>query len=207
MEDQDSAPLFERSKAAVFFALNHTRSLYAQPLMNKAANALSAAQEGRKGSPGREELRGLDGAGQAGLIYLHLERLPPFNKLALIARIAKHSFPCDCRSPCCMGLRPNPEWVDAIKKLSEYVRNEMERRQAKARKKVHINPQLRRMLIEKYFGRKYVNADLAEQFQLSENTVVTYNKTIRDILNGWEKDGWTALDRDLSSINIIGATK
>lgn len=205
MEDQ-ATPLFERSKAAVFFALNHTRSIYSQPLMNKAANALAAAAEGRKGGPRRDELVGLDGAGQAGLIYLHLENLPPFQRLALVARVAKHSFPCSCRSPCCMGVRPNPEWVDAIKKLNDYVRNEMDRLQAKSRKKIIINPQLRRMLIEKHFGRKHVNADLAEQFQLSENTITTYNYKVREILNGWEKDGWTQMDRELSDINIIGAT-
>lgn len=205
MEDQ-TTPLFERSKAAVFFALNHTRSIYAQPLMTKAANAIAAATSGVKSGQRREELLGLDGAGQAGLIYIHLENLPPFQRLTLVARVAKHSFPCACRSACCMGIRPNPEWVDAIKKLSDYVRNEMDRLQAKSRKKVTINPQLRRLLVEKYFGRKHVNADLSEQFQLAENTIITYSKHVRDILNGWEKDGWSQLDNELSDINIIGST-
>lgn len=205
MEDQ-TTPLFERSKSAVFFALNHTRSIYAQPLMTKAANALAAAESGAKSSRRRDELIGLDGAGQAGLIYIHLENLPPFQRLALVARVSKHSFPCACRSACCMGVRPNPEWVDAIKKLNDYVRNEMDRQQAKSRKKIIINPQLRRMLIEKHYGRKYPNADLSEQFQLSENTITTYSSKVREILNGWEKDGWTQMDRELSDINIIGAT-
>lgn len=205
MEDQ-STPLFEKSKSAVFFALNHTRSIYAQPLMTKAANALAAAEEGRKGQPRRSELIGLDGAAQAGLIYIHLENLTPFQRKALIARVSKQSFPCACRAACCMGVRPNPEWVNAIKDLSEYVRNEMARQQEKSRKKITINPQLRRILVEKHFGRKYVNSDLAAQFELSDNTVLTYNKIIRDILNGWEKDGWTQMDRELSDLDIIGTT-
>lgn len=209
MEEQ-TQPLFEKSRAAVAFALNHSRSLYSQPLMTKAANALSAAQEKAQSSgrlrPGREELRGLDGAAQAGLIYIHLDRLAPFQRECLISRTAVHSFPCNCRSACCMGVRPNPEWVEAIKKVSDYLRNEIDRRQAKARKKITINPQLRRMLIERHFGRKHTLGDLAEQFQLSENTVASYSKTCSEILSGWEKDGWTAMDTVLSELDIIGST-
>lgn len=207
MDHEQDAALFERSKAAVSFAVNHTRSLYAQPLMNKAANALAAAQQGKTGKVSREELRGLDGAGQAGLIWLHIDALPPFQKDSVLARVAPPTFPCNCRSACCMGVRPNPEWVDAIKRLSDYVRNEMARQQEKSRKKITINPQLRRMLIEKHFGRKYVNADLAGQFDLSENTIITYSKHIRDILTAWERSAFTTLDCQLSAIGVVGSTK
>jgi hypothetical protein len=103
-----------------------------------------------------------------------------------------------------MGVRPNPEWVEAIKQTAEYLRNEMARRQEKARKKITINPQLRRMIIERHFGRKYVLADLAEQFQLSENTVITYRKMIADILVHIEKDGWSTLDVALTEVGIVG---
>lgn len=207
MDQEQDAALFERSKAAVSFAVNHTRSLYAQPLMNKAANALAAAQQGKSGKISREELRGLDGAGQAGLIWLHIDALPPFQKDSVLARVAPPTFPCNCRSACCMGVRPNPEWVEAIKRLSDYVRNEMTRQQEKSRKKVTINPQLRRMLIEKHFGRKYPNADLAGQFDLSENTITTYSKWIRDILTAWERDAWTRLDLELSTVGVVGSTR
>lgn len=207
MDHEQDAALFERSKAAVSFAVNHTRSLYAQPLMNKAANALAAAQQGKTGKVSREELRGLDGAGQAGLIWLHIDALPPFQKDSVLARVAPPTFPCNCRSACCMGVRPNTEWVDAIKRLSDYVRNEMARQQEKSRKKITINPQLRRMLIEKHFGRKYVNADLAGQFDLSENTIITYSKHIRDILVAWERSAFTTLDCQLSEIGVVGSTK
>jgi hypothetical protein len=200
-------PLFDSSKKALAFAVNHTRMLYSQPLMTKAANYLADQSDPDKKSVIQKpfSLAGLDGAAQAGMIYAQLNKLSDFQIYVLIGRVAKPTFPCSCRSACCMGVRPNPEWTGAIKQISDMVRDEVAAQQEKKKKKTSTAPQLRRMLVEKYFGRNYVLADLAEQFQVTEATVISHRKPITDILNGVERSGWTALDSYLTELGIVGA--
>ena len=195
--------MFETSRRALSFALNHTRTIYAQPLMTKYANLLTI-KEGRDPYVDREALSALDQAAQAGLIYIQFAKLPAHQAQVLIARASIHATPCACRSPCCMGMRPNPEWTEAIKWVSNYVLHEMNVQQAKKRKKTVIPPLLRRNLVEKFFGIKYHGADLAEKFDLTENTITNYKKPVFGILNGVEKDGWTALDNILTNAGIVG---
>ncbi len=207
MSGEDLPPIFDKSVKALSFALNHTKSMYAQPLMSKVANALSEAEGDR---PLRilseHRLGGLDGAAQAGLIYLQLKKLPDHEILALICRAAVPAFPCSCRSPCCMGVRPNSEWITAIKSMSDYVREAQNPSPPlKGKKTINTPPQLRRMLVEKHFGRKYVIADLAEKFQVTEATITNHRKPITRILTDVEKSGWTNLDSYLTEVGIVGA--
>ena len=94
----EAPPLFDRSQKALAFALNHSRLMYAQPLMTKAANVLDST----KGEPNRRrnpDLAGLDGSGQAGMILLQLRKLMDCQIHALVSRVAHPSFPCSCRQP------------------------------------------------------------------------------------------------------------
>lgn len=204
---QEAQPLFDSSRKALTFALNHSRSIYSQPLMTKAANALDGPSEGPSRIRREVSLAGLDGAAQAGLVFMQLNKLPDAEITVLICRAALHSFPCSCRSACCMGVRPNPEWIDAIKKATEFVKAYLltQEEKDKKRKKIQTNPQLRRMLVEHFFGRKRSTADLAETFQLSEGTVINHRAPIFDVLNSLEKSGWSNLDAYLTEIGMVGA--
>lgn len=203
----EGTPLFDTSRKALTFALNHSRLIYAQPLMTKVANMLDPSELG--GKLKRDfSLGGLDGAAQAGLIYTQLNKLTQPQIWAVVSRAALPSVPCACRSPCCMGEKPNPEWVNAIRSLDAWLAElPAEGKSSKSNKKsqfAKMQPVLRRKLIEKHFGRKYILADLAEEYNLTEATIINYRKPISLVLNGLEKGAWTDMDHLLTELGLVG---
>lgn len=203
-------PLFDSSLKAVSFALNHSTESYTVPLMTQAANALSGGRSAGLYQPGRVNLSGLSGAGQAGLILRQLEALPRLEQLAVVARAAKPAFPCSCGSACCVGLRPNKQWALTVQELADIVGEFLRFAQtatsaAKGKKRIHTPPQLRLKFVQKHFGIKHQLADLGEQFNLTESTVISHRKPIQAFLTQVERDGWEKMDNTLTHLNLVGA--
>jgi hypothetical protein len=59
-------------------------------------------------------LAGDDATAQAGRIRRQLDRLAPVPRALLVVSYAPRDLVCSCRSPCCAGRFPNPEWRDAL---------------------------------------------------------------------------------------------
>lgn len=209
-------PLFDSPRKALAFALNHHLAL-PRPMMNKMmadgkvqrielADGTRITLAAPKGPPRNEQLRGLDGAGTAGIILMHLARLPEPQQLVLMAQSMPPTRPCPCRAPCCTGQRPNSEWVRAILKLCDYLRDEAQLSRVKGKKGLSTSPEMRRALVEKFFvpRRDLVLADLAVKCGVSEQTVITHRRPIVTFLEKQERAGWRAFDDSLGEAGLVG---
>lgn len=209
-------PLFDSTRAALRFALNHHMAL-PRPAMNKMmadgkvmritladGSKITVAQP--RGRPRNEQLKGLDGAGTAGMILARLAGLPEPHQLTLMAGSMPAYLPCACGAPCCAREKVNPEWSRAIGKLCDHLRDEAELTKIKGKKGLSTSPVMRRALVEKFFipKRHIVLEDLARVCGVSEQTVVAHRKPILAYLEKAESQGWRALDVDLSEIGIVG---
>lgn len=105
--------LFTSAHGALVFAFNFSGQSYDRPAMNRLATPALGTGKG---------LVGLDGAAQAGFIRAEVKAMGKLAEAIIIARIAPRSTPCQCRSACCSGQKPNKEWTDAIATLSDHVR-------------------------------------------------------------------------------------
>lgn len=211
------APLFESTRAALRFALNHQQSL-PSPVMTRmmvkhSRLKLIELADGRKiqvstkrGRPKDEQLKGLDGSGQAGLILASVARLQHAQQLVVIARSLPATLTCNCRRPCCRGRKPNPEWAEPIERICEYLRDEAALSKVRGKKGLGTHPALRRALVEKHFmpGRDMTLEQLARMFDLTEKTVSTHQKPIRAWLEAQEAAAWSALDERMSVSGLVG---
>src|SRR5437899_481750 len=115
-------PLFDSTRKALRFALNHHMAL-PRPAMNKLmadgkvqrivladGSKITLAAPRATARPGSEQLHGLDGAATAGMVLLHLAQLPEPQQLVLMAGSMPATLPCSCRSACCVGEKRNGEW-------------------------------------------------------------------------------------------------
>lgn len=200
-------PLFATSRKALAFALNYSRHRYSQPLMNKAMAELKPKEVGgsSRSSLTIPELRGLDGAGQAGFIFLHFAKLTHAQRHVLICATAEPTQACSCRSPCCSGFKLNQEWTDSVEQVCHVLQEHAEFTRQKGKRGMSTHPVMRRALVEKHFGvGRVILADLAERCNVTEATVINHRKVIELYLTETEKDGWTALDGHLSAAGLIG---
>jgi hypothetical protein len=102
----------------------------------------------------------------------------------LIARVAPHAVPCECRHACCSGYKPNEEWVNAILVLTQRAISELSG---------HLSHYLlRRGIIEKFFGAKHSIADLADQCAVNRDTASAHNAKLVRWLKGMPAKGSTA---------------
>lgn len=218
---QVAEPLFETSKEALSFALNYERTRYAAQVVTKVMVEMQAALRAKpkpKRKNGklveemepevtaafrrssRPSLRGLDRSAQAGMIFMHLAKLLPPERHTLVCSTIHAQAPCSCRNPCCMGWRPNPEFVEGLDALCLI----LEAGDSPRRKNAH--PKIRRMLVEKYFGtgRRIIQSELAEECGVTEQTIVNHKERIHAWLENHSKNGWSRLDEFLVAAGIIG---
>lgn len=218
-----SEPLFDTSRRALSFALNHHRTKYAVPLMTKMMAEIQLAERPKKKRKGKEEpepqittlfrrspnpsLKGLDGAAQAGMILLHFAKLSDVKRHVLTCAVLRPTLPCSCRSPCCSGFKANPEFVDALLGVCVALKDEAEHRRAHGKRGLKVHPIMHKALVEKHYevpGRRIILSELADQCNVSEATVVAHRKYIEAFLEQTEKDGWTNLDVLLTKAGIVG---
>lgn len=67
-----------------------------------------------QGATADDALTGFDGTAQAGRIRARVDRLNPVQRALIVASYAPRNLTCNCRSPCCAGQYPNPEWANAL---------------------------------------------------------------------------------------------
>ena len=150
--------LFTSAHGALVFAFNFSGQSYDRPAMNRLATPALGTGKG---------LVGLDGAAQAGFIRAEVKAMGKLAEAIIIARIAPRSMPCQCRSSCCSGQKPNKEWTDAIATLSDHVRTT-------ALAGCIANGLMRREYVVRYFTpkdqRKSLEA-LADKYEIDRHTV------------------------------------
>jgi hypothetical protein len=195
---REDGPVFESAHGALVFAFNFSGG-HERPLMNRLA---APAQSKGLG------LAGLDGAAQAGMVRAEVAALGRLSEAILVARFAPRSLPCHCRSACCVGRRPNREWVDAIGYLADHVRTT-------ALAGCTANGILRREYVVRYFtprdARGSIDA-LAERHGVARNTVSAHAGKVVALLGGGrsstapglETVAMDAIETRLREIGMVG---
>lgn len=163
--------LFDSAHAALVFAFNFSMQCYDRPAMNRMASPSVGSGKG---------LAGLDGAAQAGIIRSEVLRLGRLNEALLVARVAPRFEPCECRSACCSGKKPNKDWSNAIGFLSDHVKSAA----LSGCKSTGI---LRREYVIRYFALKEnrVSLDtLSAKYDVAVNTISAHNSKVSALLGG-----------------------
>lgn len=160
----------------------------------------------RKGRAKDDQLKGLDGSAQAGMILQAVSRLPHAQQLVVITRSTPASLTCNCRRPCCRGRKPNPQWIEPVEFLCEYLRTEAKLSKVRGKRGLSTPPMLRRALVEKHFlpGREMTLVELGRVFDVTEATVIQHQKPIRAWLESQEGHAWRALDKSMSNAGVVG---
>jgi hypothetical protein len=209
-------PLFGSTREAIRFAVNHHITL-PRPQMNKLmadgkvmrielADGSKITVAAPKGPPRSEQLRGLDGAATAGIILAHVARLADQEQLVVLAGSLPFAFPCSCRSPCCSGLRPNPDWQRSVLRLCDHLRDEAELSRVKGKKGMSTHPMMRRLLVEKFFrpAKELSLVELAERCDVTEQTVISHRRPIITFLERTTDAAWRNLDLTLGEAGLVG---
>lgn len=179
--------ILKSAKEAMVFALNYSDQQYALSPM-----AMFLKRD-RAGS-GRG-LKGLDGAGQAGMVWAEITLLPYYQALALIARCTQHRLRCTCGIPCCCGSRPNELWRETTSQLCDYALEAVTG---------HVsNRRLRLASTEKVFGAKVTLDEVADYVGVSKSTAARQHAKIKDFLRTLEHQGWETLTGALEEKGML----
>ena len=181
---------FQSASEALIFALNAAiQADYPRPVMNKLAAPATGSGHG---------LAGLDAAAQAGMIRAEIRGMGELAESVLFARFAPRGIPCACRAPCCSGNKRNPEWVNAISALADYMRTT-------ALGGCVTNGMMRQQYVARYFtGSSKVSIhDLAEKHGLVENTVAAHAGKVVKALKAFEHAAMEAADDRLRSVGMV----
>ena len=147
--------LFQSVNAALQFAYNYQGSPVLS-VMNRMGQ-VSGAVLGKG-------LAGVDGAAQAGMIKRHVASLGKFPEALIIAEFAPRTYPCSCRSLCCLGYTRNQQWSDAVNNIADIVRIE-------ALGEYKTTHPIRRACVEKFFGCSVTQTRMAETLDIHESTL------------------------------------
>ncbi|RAR51672.1 hypothetical protein C7401_13632 [Paraburkholderia unamae] len=183
--------IFKSAEEAVTFACNYSSQQYAMSAMGKIL------QRGAQGS-GRG-LVGLDGAGQAGMVFAELERIDYWQLAVLVTGKLSRRERCDCTRSCCRGWKPNPVFEEAVSQLADHV--------ARVHPVVLPVRSFRVAVIKKYFGEKDSDPmEVAKGEGMSKRTAERYVGLIREFIRNLEKDGITQLAERLDNIGMLVST-
>lgn len=200
---QGENSLFGNAHAALVFAFNFSSQCYDRPMMNRMAQPSVGTGKG---------LVGLDGAAQSGFILAELKGLGPLAESILIARMAPRWMPCDCRSSCCSGRKPNKVWVNAVAWLADHIRTT-------ALSGCTAHGLMRREYVVRYFTKKEDRVSiehLAEKYSIDRHTVSahaakvagwfggTQAKKDRAAVPGFEQIATDAIEDRLREIGMVG---
>lgn len=179
--------ILKTAKEAMVFALNFSDQQYA---LSPMAMFLKRTHAGS----GRG-LKGLDGAGQAGMVWAEITQLPYYQALALIARCTQHRLRCTCGAPCCSGWRANELWRETTSQLCDYGVTAVAG---------HLsNRRLRLASTEKVFGAKVTLDEVADHVGVSKSTAARQHAKIKDCLRTLEHQGWETLTGALEEKGML----
>lgn len=217
MEKMNAEPLFDSTRSALRFALNHSVSVKPPQMVRMMAwqTKLKSLELGDgtrivvsmpKGRPKDAQLKSMDGAGTAGFILRHLATLPDPQQMILIAKSVIPNLPCACRSPCCAGFKPNPTWQRPVERLCHHLMVDAELTKIKGKKGLSTGPMLRSALVGKYLvvTNEMTLVEIAQRCDISEQTVMNHKRPIFEYLAKHEDEGWSSLDVLLSESGIVG---
>lgn len=179
--------IFSSAEEAITFAANYSSQQYAMSPMAKIL------QRGAYGS-GRG-LVGLDGAGQAGMVFAEIDRLDYWQMLALIAGKIVRSEHCDCTSPCCRGWKMTELFRESVSQLADHVAQVLE--------VVPPVKEFRVAVIMKYYGEKVHPKDVAERLGIPADAAERHTTAIRKCIRDLQKDGLTAMNERLDEIGML----
>lgn len=182
--------IFASAEEAITFACNYSSQQYALSPMAKIL------QRGAYGS-GRG-LVGLDGAGQAGMVFAELERFDYWQLLALVAGKVIRSQRCECGHACCRGWKMTDLFHEAVLQLADHV--------ARVLPVVPPVKEFRVAVIMKYYGEKVHPEDVAEKLGIPEYAAERHTTAIRKCIRELQKDGLTALSERLDEIGMLVRT-
>lgn len=111
-------------------------------------------------------LQALDGAGMAGMIQAHVERLLPLHKACILARFAERADQC----PCCDGWRMTAEYKGALQVLAEWAR-------PLVREEVD-SQRMRFGIVQAFYDRKATITQLAKSIGMPPRTVLDQKNKI-----------------------------
>ncbi|RQM44735.1 hypothetical protein EHZ19_26905 [Paraburkholderia bannensis] len=182
--------IFRSAEEAITFACNYSSQQYA---MSPMAKLLQGPARGS----GRG-LTGLDGAGQAGMVFAELQRIDYWQLAALVTRKLPRSERCDCRRTCCSGWKLNPLFEESVNQLADYV--------ALTLTPVPPVKEFRVAVIMKYFGEKANPLDVAQRLEIKKNAAERHITAIRKCIKDLEKDGLTVFSERLDEIGMLTRT-
>ncbi|KVE50406.1 hypothetical protein [Burkholderia vietnamiensis] len=179
--------IFKSPQEAIVFACNYSDQQYALSPMAKIL------QRGAYGS-GRG-LIGLDGAGQAGMVFAELHRLDYWQFVALVSSKIKRSEQCTCGFACCRGWKITKQFDEAVSQLADHV--------GEALMPVPPVKEFRRAVIMKYFGEKENVTIVAENLGIPPRTAERHAAAIRRYIKDLERNGLTKLSERLDEIGML----
>ena len=179
--------IMKSAMEAMIFALNYSDQQYALSPMAMFLKRTHA-------SSGRG-LVGLDGAGQAGMVWAEITKISYYPAVALIARCTSKQLRCRCGSPCCAKWRPNELWQIATSQLCDY---------ALPAVSGHVsNRRLRLASTEKFFGQKITLDEIADDVGVARVTAARQHAKIKDFLKSVEHIGWESLTGALEEKGML----
>lgn len=179
--------IFRSAQEAIVFACNYSSQQYA---MSPMAKLLQGPSRG-----GGRGLIGLDGAGQAGMVFAELRRIDYWQLAALVTGKLERSERCDCHRSCCRGWKMNPLFEEAVSQLADYV--------ALTLTPVPPVKAFRVAVIMKHFGEKVHILDRAESLGIKKASANLHATAIRKCIRELEKDGLTAFSARLDEVGML----
>lgn len=177
-EKQAAAGIFRTAHQAVSFAMNYGESQAARDQVdtNKA----------------------LDGAGTVGIIKRHMEALPLYQLLAVMAGRVAREDRCDCGSRCCQGWKLTRDFEQITAVLA-----------ARAADEIPGLPvqEYRVAVVRKHFG-AHVDLDMAaRRYGVGSASAAAHGSVIQKWIVAQETAGYTALSASLDAAGMIDHRK
>lgn len=220
MTTETEPPLFDSALKALQFALNATTVDMPRPFMNKAmADApvrklskkvketlqLRDEETKRMNLYPRAHFKGMEKAAQAGFILRQLDKIDIEQATILRCTLIEPYEPCSCRSPCCMGHRPNARWLAAIQQMCQILKETGDVIMVPGKRGLSTQPRLRQIIVESWCTETpWKIAAIAKQVELSPITVKAHRDWICDYLGQTQTLAWQQIAPILDQVGITG---
>lgn len=170
--------LFNNTHEALIFAFNYSTQQYALSPMSKLA---------LKGAGSGKGLVSVDGAGQAGLILAHVNRLSSVHKCCITARFAVKTRDCQCCGAEAMG----EQYAEAIMNLMELSMG--------CFSGVSVR-KVREAIIRSFYERGISLQGVAERFNLPKTTAYRQKELVWDWLKKVDTEAQRLIDESLQPL-------
>ncbi|WP_155628712.1 hypothetical protein [Burkholderia stagnalis] len=178
MSEKRAAGIFRTAHEAVSFALNYGESQAARDQVDTE--------------------KALDGAATVGIIKRHMETLPPYQPLAILAGRVTREDRCDCGSRCCQGWKLTSDFAAITAVLAHAVAKEIPGLPMQ---------EYRVAVVRKHFG-AHVDLDMAaRRYGVGSASAAAHGSVIQKWIVAQETAGYTALSASLDAAGMIDHRK